>query len=256
MVGQVAAPYSNLDLRIFQIEGNPAIEQAIAFEDRRMRAVVMAWRDGWAVQPRSADKASVTLATLLGWAVQRGLLTINVAAKIPHLHSADRAEIIWTAADWSAIAGQWTHGHGAARAITSPELMNALRLAHFTALRLGDLVALDWDQVGSKAIILTTRKRKRRAVIPIFPELATLGTRKGKVWSTAGARGGQKAALAQSSSAPKTKRASPPTSTICAAPMSHDWPPKASPMKILAALSDGSWARSAKSATDMSMKPR
>ncbi len=158
-----------------------------AFEDRRMRAVIMAWRDGWAAQPRSADKASVMLATLLGWALQRGMLAINVAAGIPHLHRADRSEIIWTAADWQALAPH-----------LSPQVMNALRLASLTGLRLGDLVAIDWANVGSKAITLTTAKRKRRAVIPILPELAKLlegllarnkGERKGAVLKNSRGKG-------------------------------------------------------------------
>jgi integrase len=40
-----------------------------------------------------------------------------------------------------------------------------------TGLRLGDLVALPIEAVGPKAIVLVTRKRKGRAVIPILPAL-------------------------------------------------------------------------------------
>lgn len=134
-----------------------------AFEDRRMRGAVLAWRDGWAAQPRSADKASVMMATLLGWAVQRGMLAINVAAGIAHLHRADRSEIVWTAADWAGIERH-----------ASSQLIAALRLAGLTGLRLSDLVGLKWSAVGKQAVVVLTAKRKRRAVIPILPELAEL----------------------------------------------------------------------------------
>ncbi|KPP87582.1 tyrosine-type recombinase/integrase [Erythrobacter sp. HL-111] len=130
-----------------------------AFEDRRMRRDIIEWRDLWRGQPRTADKAAVMMATVLGWAVENALLTINVAAGIPQLHSADKSDMIWEDRHWQAMAD-------------APEqLMQALRLASMTGLRLGDLVRLDWSQVSDKAIILTTRKRKGRAVIPVIPEL-------------------------------------------------------------------------------------
>jgi integrase len=145
-----------------------------AFQDRRMRGEIMEWRDQWADKPRTADKHMVMMGTLLEWALQRGLVSINVASGIPSLHSADRSEIIWTDADWAALEPH-----------ASPELMNALRLCRFTGLRLGDLVSLEWEMVQENAIIAMTAKRKRRAVIPIFDELQellnTLGERTGTV---------------------------------------------------------------------------
>lgn len=134
-----------------------------AFDDPRMRGDILAWRDEWAKQPRTADKASVMMATLLGFGVERGRLTVNRAAGIKQLHSVNKADEVWEDRHWAALAKAKAPAH----------LMDALRLASFTGLRLGDLVALDWSQVGEKAIILTTHKRKGRAVIPIFPELRT-----------------------------------------------------------------------------------
>jgi integrase len=130
-----------------------------AFEDRRMRREIIEWRDLWRGQPRTADKATVMIATLLGWAVENALLSVNVAAGINQLHSVDKSDKIWEPRHWEALSN-------------APEqLMRALRLASMTGLRLGDLVRLDWSQVSEKAIILTTRKRKGRAVIPVVPEL-------------------------------------------------------------------------------------
>lgn len=145
-----------------------------AFEDRRMRRDIIQWRDQWAGQPRTADKATVMLGTLLGYGVEIGLLSINVAAGIKHLHSVDKSDLIWE------------RRHHRAMARTPKHLRNALWLAGLTGLRLGDLVRLEWGQVGAKAIIVEkTRKRGGRAVIPILPEtravLARLGERKGPV---------------------------------------------------------------------------
>jgi integrase len=53
-------------------------------------------------------------------------------------------------------------------------LGRALLLASLTGLRLGDLVRVTWEDIGDKAIILTTRKRKGRAIIPILPDLRAL----------------------------------------------------------------------------------
>lgn len=157
-----------------------------AFEDRRMRRAIIEWRDQWRSQPRTADKATVTIATVLGWAVNNALLSVNVAAGISHLHSADKSDHVWEPRHWEALAS------------APDQLLRALRLASMTGLRLGDLVRLDWSQVGDKAIILRTRKRKGRAVIPVFPELsafldgigrgdgAVLKNSRGKAWTESG----------------------------------------------------------------------
>ncbi|WPZ05530.1 tyrosine-type recombinase/integrase [Pelagerythrobacter marinus] len=134
-----------------------------AFEDRRMRKDIINWRNTWAHQPRSADKAAVTMATLLGWAVDQSDLSINVAARIPTLHRVNKADQIWERRHMRAMTRAPAH------------LRNALKMAGLTGLRLGDLVRLDWSQVGPTAIIVEqTRKRKSRAVIPILPETRKL----------------------------------------------------------------------------------
>ncbi|MEO1221605.1 MAG: tyrosine-type recombinase/integrase [Pseudomonadota bacterium] len=133
-----------------------------AFEDHRMRREVIEWRDQWRDQPRSADKASVMASTLLAWAVNNAMLTINVASKIEKLHKVDKSEQIWEQRHWDMMAD------------APAPLMQALKLASLTGLRRGDLIKLNWSDVGEKAIIVTTQKRKGRAVIPIFPELREL----------------------------------------------------------------------------------
>jgi integrase len=153
-----------------------------AFEDRRMRRDVYEWRDQWAHQPRTADKATVMLGTLLGYGVEIGLLSINVAAGIKHLHSVDKSDHIWERRHLRAMIRAPKH------------LRHALWMAGLTGLRLGDLVRLDWSHVGAKAIIIEkTRKRGGRAVIPLLPEtraaLARMGERKGFVLKNSRGKG-------------------------------------------------------------------
>lgn len=135
-----------------------------AFEDRRMRKDIIEWRNKWVDQPRTADKASVMMGVLLNFGLEIGLLSINVAAGIKQLHSVNKADEVWEDRHWAAFANLTP--------AAPAHLMDALKLASLTGLRLGDLVRVDWSQVGDKAIIIEkTRKRDGRAVIPILPEL-------------------------------------------------------------------------------------
>lgn len=131
------------------------------FEDRRMRKQIINWRDEWQAKPRTADKLTVMMGTLLEHGLQCGQLAINVAHGIPTLHRANRADIVWTDTDWATIDA-------------SPELMDALLLCSMTGFRLGDLVAVEWSHVSAGSIVFVTAKRKRRVVVPIFPELRAL----------------------------------------------------------------------------------
>lgn len=163
----------------------------LAFEDRRMRGDIIEWRNLWQDQPRTADSAAMIMNILLGWAVERGILRVNVAAKIPKLHSVNRAELIWEKSHWEQVY-----------AANIPEhVMDVLRVESWTGLRLSDaLTKLDWGHVGPKAIIMITNKRKGRAVIPILPELRAwldavpedkrfgpvLKNTRGKAWTKSG----------------------------------------------------------------------
>lgn len=145
--------------RIVERFGNASVR---VFEDRQIRADIIEWKNQWASQPRSADMAAMMMNILLGWGLENGHLSINVASGIRTMHSADRADMIWEDHHWLAMEQAGAPDH----------LITALRLASWIGLRLGDLVRVDWSQVGSTAIIVpATRKRKVRAVIPIIPAL-------------------------------------------------------------------------------------
>lgn len=134
-----------------------------AFADSQMRGEILDWRDRWVHQPRTADKAAGMMGTLLGWIVDRGRLPVNVAAGIQHLHKVDKSDEVW----------ERRHMRAATR--FPRHIRHALMLAGLTGLRMGDLVALDWSQVGrNKIVVDETQKRGGRAVIPILPETRRL----------------------------------------------------------------------------------
>lgn len=154
--------------------------------DYRLRRDILAWRDKWAHQPRAADRAIGTLSTVLGWAMERGIIAANVASGIKTLHRADHSDEIWEGAHWQAVKD------------VPPHIMRALELGRLTGLRLGDLLRLDWSHIGPNAIIITTNKRKVRAAIPMYAALkafldtvpgregAVLRSSKGTPWTASG----------------------------------------------------------------------
>lgn len=148
-----------------------------AFEDRRMRGTIIKWRDKAAATPRTADLRVTVLSLLLKWAVDRGMLSVNLAAGIPTLHRADRADIIWQDADWEKLSAArlpLKNGKPGTTPAASPQLMNALRLASVTGLRRGDLLKLRWEDIGAQSIIVMTAKRKRRVLIPVLRDTRAL----------------------------------------------------------------------------------
>jgi integrase len=136
-----------------------------AFEDRRIRADVLEWRDQWADKPRSADAAMQTFSRLLSWGFDRGKLNTNVVKGVGQLYDADRSDVIWEAADFDRIAK-----------VASVEVNEAIALAAFTGLRRGDLVKLPWDAIGEHAIVWKTAKSRGRnlATVPLMPETKAL----------------------------------------------------------------------------------
>lgn len=132
-----------------------------AFEDRRMKRHVLAYRDAIAHAPRTADMAMQVLRRILSWGVARGRLAINIAEGIPALYRVDRAHIVIEPHELARFRAARPKAHG-----------DALALACATGLRRGDLCALTWNEVDDLAIRRRTLKSKRRreAVIPLTDE--------------------------------------------------------------------------------------
>lgn len=87
-------------------------------------------------------------------AVERGLIDTNPAEGIKQLYEVNRADIIVTDDEVSAILRNAT-----------PQARYAIRLAAATGLRRGDLVALKWDDVREDHIELTTQKSRGRTFV-------------------------------------------------------------------------------------------
>lgn len=139
------------------------------FNDPRMKAKVVAWRDSRAATPRAADMGVTVLKALLNFGCLHGKVLINVAAGIPTIYrNGDRAEIIWT-------DDELLRFNAKAVELGTRAASDALRLAIMTGLRRDDLITLTSAQVGDFAIGKKARKRsrgrRRFATIPRIPEL-------------------------------------------------------------------------------------
>lgn len=131
-----------------------------AFADYRMGRDIMEWRDTFASSPRTADMCIQVFSALLGWAVSRRILAVNIARGIGRLYNVDRSEIIWADDDFKRLE---PHANEC--------LWRAIRVAELTGLRRGDLVKLPWSAVGQHAIIWRTSKTRSGINIPMLPEL-------------------------------------------------------------------------------------
>jgi len=144
------------------------------FNDPRMKAKVVDWRDSRASTPRAADIGVTVLKALLKFGTLRGKVLTNVASDIPALYQGgDRAEIIWTDDEIARFTLK-------ASEMGNPAASDGLRLAALTGLRREDLVTLTWSQVGEAAIgkkaLKRSRGKRRHATIPRVPQLDLLLT--------------------------------------------------------------------------------
>lgn len=142
------------------------------FNDPRMKARIVRWRDSRASTPRSADIGVTVLRALLRFGELRGRVHTNAASGIPSIYrGGDRAEIIWTEDEIAAFCAK-------AAELGLSHAADGLRLAATTGLRREDLVSLTWDHVSDFGIRKKAKKRsrgKRRfANVPNLPSLDEL----------------------------------------------------------------------------------
>ena len=142
------------------------------WNDPRMTAKVVAWRDSRAATPRAADIGVMVLKALLNFGRLRGSVSLNAASGIPTLYrNGQRAEIVWTDEEMIRFAET-------AERMGRAHITDGLRLAALTGLRRADLVTLTWTQVGEFAIQKLALKRsagrQRRMTMPRIPALNAL----------------------------------------------------------------------------------
>jgi len=90
--------------------------------------------DLFAETPRKADYAWTTLARIMLFAKDRGMIATNPCEKGGRLYAADRTDKFWGAAEIAALLSD-----------ASPEMALALVLAPWTGQRQGDLLRLSWS---------------------------------------------------------------------------------------------------------------
>lgn len=162
-----------------------------ALDDPRSRSVFLEWRDKLAQNsPRQADYAYGTLARILSWAHNRGLIAKNPCSKAGKLYHGTRANKVW-------------HDEEIARFLrTAPTYLRlAMLLAINTGQRQGDLLRLPWSAYDGVTIKLRQRKTGAYVPIPVADALRTaldaaqrrspimLTNSDGKPWSESGFQG-------------------------------------------------------------------
>lgn len=142
------------------------------WNDPRMTAKVVQWRDSRAATPRGADLGVMVLRELLKFGRLRGRVSFNAAEGIQTLYrGGNRADIIWTADDierfcWFALK------------LDKPHLIDGIWLASLTGLRRADLVSVSdanvYDHAIIKKALKVSRRKRRTATMPRIPELDDL----------------------------------------------------------------------------------
>lgn len=127
-----------------------------ALQDKSARGEFKKWRDTMASTPRAADYAWTTLARVLSFAKDRGMIAVNVAERGGRLYEADRTEKIWTEADVSAMLS-----------LHRPEISAALLMALWTGQRQGDLLRAAWTNYDGAKLRVRQGKTGARVVIPL-----------------------------------------------------------------------------------------
>jgi integrase len=137
------------------------------WSDPRHLQAILAWRNERSHQPRTADNHITVLHHMLGWARLHGWVTTNIATGIPRLYrTGARAEIIWLPEEIQAFC-----------AAAPRHIADGMRLASLTGLRRADLVGLTWDEIEPlriKRVTLKSGRRRKRAMIPVTPDLRAL----------------------------------------------------------------------------------
>jgi integrase len=132
-----------------------------ALDDPRSRSVFLEWRDKLAqTSLRQADYGYGTLARILSWAHNRGLITKNPCAKSGKLYHGTRIHEIWTDEDVALFLRT-----------APPHLRLAMLLAINTGQREGDLLRLPWSAYDGTMIKLRQRKTGSYVPIPVTAEL-------------------------------------------------------------------------------------
>lgn len=134
-----------------------------ALDDRRVRGEFKTWRNSFADTPRKADYAWSTLARIMSFSKDRGLIAANPCEGGGRLYTADRTDRIWTDDDVARFLA------------SAPQSMAlAMMIGLWTGLRQKDILTLLWSAYDGRHIRLQQSKTRRRVTIPVGEPLRTL----------------------------------------------------------------------------------
>jgi integrase len=134
-----------------------------ALRDPRVRGEFKSWRDRFAETPRKADYAWSTLARILSFAKDRGLIPVNPCEGGGRLYKANRQDKLWGDDQVAAFL-----------AAAPAEMVLAAMLGLWTGQRQGDLLRLPWSAYDGSHIRLKQSKTGRRVVVPVGAPLKAL----------------------------------------------------------------------------------
>lgn len=160
--GLGAATRASWTLWLKRIEERFGASSIAAFDRPLIRVAIRKWRDQYKATPRAADMGLQVFSRLLSFGIEEGRLQNNPVSAVPRLYEGDRSAIIWDAEDFEKL-----------KAVASPEVYRAVRLASLTGLRKSDLLRLSWSHIKPFSIEIPTGKSKQRktTLIPIYGEL-------------------------------------------------------------------------------------
>lgn len=132
-----------------------------ALKAKGVRRDIIAWRNRWAHQPRTADYGIQVIRRLFAWAVENELAEANPAEGIKGIYSANRADVIVEPEELALVCSR-----------ASPPAALAFRLAAATGMRKGDLIDLQWIEVDDFSIERAANKSTtgRRLLVPLTTE--------------------------------------------------------------------------------------
>lgn len=135
---------------------------------RGTRRLIRDWHQGMADRPRTANIALTVLVRVFEHGVDIEDLERNPAKGLARLDEGEgRAGIVWAVDDLARVCAK-----------APDHVARALKIAHLTGLRRGDLVGLTWAEVDEKAKMIRRRTLKsggaRTARVPITPEIAAV----------------------------------------------------------------------------------
>ena len=133
-------------------------------DDRRVRGDFLEWRDEIAKSsPRQADYIITVFARALSWALDRGMISVNMLERPGRVWRGSRAEKVWTNADEARFLD-----------VASAQMALALMLGLWTGQRQGDLLRLTWSAYDGHFIRLRQSKTGVRVIIPVGAPLKAI----------------------------------------------------------------------------------